>query len=146
MVYIGVDPGKSGAFCGIFDDHVEVYPWDNVDFIAFLNRIIYSGDGVKAAVEKVGAFSGQGVTSCFTFGYSAGFIAGVLSALGIPYQLVPPRVWKKVYSLDSDKAKSIDACHRLFPELSLRKTEKCRTDSADLAEAALIAEWCRRNM
>jgi crossover junction endodeoxyribonuclease RuvC len=102
--------------------------------------------GIVAAVEKVGAMPGQGVTSMFNFGKSAGFIEGVLTALGIPYQLVPPNKWKKEFSLiGQDKQASIVTCRKLFPELDLKRTERCRTDSDGKAEATLLAEYARRH-
>ena len=83
----------------------------------------------------------------FNFGKSAGYIEGVLSALGIPYQLVPPNKWKKEFSLiGKDKQASIETCRKLFPELDLKRTERCRTDSDGKAEATLLAEYARRNM
>jgi crossover junction endodeoxyribonuclease RuvC len=102
--------------------------------------------GIVAAVEKVGARPGQGTVSMFNFGKSAGYIEGVLSALGIPYQLVPPNKWKKEFSLiGKDKQASIVTCRKLFPELDLKRTERCRTDSDGLAESTLLAEYARRH-
>jgi crossover junction endodeoxyribonuclease RuvC len=106
-----------------------------------------SGNPCIAAVEKVGAMHGQGVTSMFSFGKSAGYIEGVLAALGIPYQLVPPNVWKKEFSLiGKDKAASIQTCKRLFPGINLLPTEKCWKDSDGMAESTLLAEYARRKM
>jgi crossover junction endodeoxyribonuclease RuvC len=82
----------------------------------------------------------------FNFGKNAGYIEGVLSGLGIPYQLVPPAKWKKEFSLiGKDKKASIATCHKLFPELDLKRTERCRTDSDGKAEATLLAEYARRH-
>jgi crossover junction endodeoxyribonuclease RuvC len=102
--------------------------------------------GIVAAVEKVGAMPGQGVTSMFHFGKSAGYIEGVLTALGIPYQLVPPVKWKRAFSLvGKDKKASIETCRKLFPELDLKRTERCRTDSDGKAESALLACYAMRH-
>ena len=104
-------------------------------------------DGVTAVVEKVGARPGQGVTSMFNFGRSAGYIEGVLSALGIPYQLIPPATWKKEFSLiGKDKQASIVTCHKLFPDVDLKRSNRCRTDSDGKAEALLLAEYARRHL
>ena len=98
-----------------------------------------------ACVEKVGAMPGQGVTSMFNFGQGFGFILGVLAALGIGVQLVPPGTWKKEFSLvGKDKAASIEVCRRLFPGVNLRASEQCRKDSDGMAEALLMAEYARR--
>ena len=147
MVYIGIDPGAKGSYAWIWDSVVKAMPWDDTFFIQDMKCLVATGEDVIAAVEKVGARPGQGTVSMFSFGKSAGFIEGVLSALGIGYQLVPPATWKRTFSLiGKDKRASIATCHKLFPELDLKRTEKCRTESDGLAEATLLAEYARRNM
>lgn len=145
MIYIGIDPGKSGAFAAIDKDGqlAAVVPWDAQEFIKFARASKYTT--MMACVEKVGARPGQGVTSMFNFGKSVGQIEGILETLEIPYQLVPPQKWKKEYSLGSDKKQSIEVCKRLFPDVSLRRTDKCRTDDNGMAEALLMAEYARRH-
>lgn len=143
MIYIGVDPGKNGAFAYVCDGDSSVYPWDDETFINALK--VLKQNGCIACVEKVGAMKGQGVTSMFTFGKAAGYIEGVLEALGIPYQLISPQKWKKEYSLNSDKKKSIEVCRKLFPDVSLKRTDKCKVDSDGMAEALLMAEYARRH-
>lgn len=123
--------------------------WSNDGFVKFareISKMIADGETALACVEKVGAMPKQGVTSTFTFGKSAGFIEGVLSACGIPYQLVTPHTWKKEFMLDKSKQKSIDVCRKLFPNVSLYRTERCTTMSDGIAEAMLMAEYCRRKM
>ena len=87
----------------------------------------------------------QGVVSTFGLGENFGFIQGMLTAFGIPYELVRPAKWKKEFSVTADKNTSIEVCHRLFPNVSLKRTERCKTDSSDMAEALLMAEYARRN-
>ncbi len=94
-------------------------------------------------VRQIGP--GQGVTSMFSFGQSYGFIMGVLRALGISYQLVPPAVWKREFGLlRADKQASIETCKQLFPGVSLLPGEQCRKDSDGMAEALLIALYAQR--
>lgn len=150
MIYIGVDPGQKGGYAVISKSEtgqmVKAYSWDDTFFVCELNALSSMTDGIVAAVEKVGARPGQGTVSMFNFGKSAGYIEGVLSALGIPYQLVPPNKWKKEFSLiGQDKQASIVTCRKLFPELDLKRTERCRTDSDGKAEATLLAEYARRH-
>ena len=150
MIYVGVDPGQKGGYAVISTSEtgqaVFAYPWDDTFFVAEMQALSRMGNGIVAAVEKVGAMPGQGVTSMFNFGKNAGYIEGVLSGLGIPYQLVPPAKWKKEFSLiGKDKQASIITCRKLFPELDLKRTERCRTDSDGKAEATLLAEYARRH-
>ena len=147
MVYIGIDPGKKGGVATISEDGVKVYQWDDQRFIEDMRQHANWLDKCVAAVEKVGAMPGQGVTSMFSFGQSYGFILGVLAAFGIPYQLVSPATWKREFGLlKSQKQGSVDVCKRLFPGVSLLPTERCRKESDGMAESLLIAEYARRKM
>lgn len=152
MIYIGIDPGKSGAYAIIAESEtgkaVFAYPWDDMFFAMEMASIMQrKAEGIVAAVEKVGAMKGQGVTSMFNFGKSAGYIEGVLTALGIPYQLIPPATWKREFSLiGKDKRASIAVCKHLFPDVDLKRTDKCKTDSDGKAESLLLAEYARRKL
>lgn len=142
--FVGVDPGKSGAYAIIFPDRVVVIPWDDYRFVDDMDYIANHPYNPIVCVESVHAMPKQGVTSTFTFGKNAGFIEGVLTAYKLPYELVPPKSWKKMFSLTGEKQDSIDVCKRLFPDVPLRKTEKCRTDDDGMAEALLMAEYAKR--
>lgn len=154
MIYIGVDPGKSGGYAWfqpgyykpLLEPTVEVYPWDDDAFVKHMREIEMRKCGYIACIEKVGAMPGQGVTSMFNFGKSAGFIEGVLTALGIPYQLIPPKKWKGEFGLNSDKAASVAVCKKLFPDVSLRRSDRCRKDDDGMAEALLMALYANRKM
>ena len=151
MIWIGIDPGQKGGYAVIAKmetgQAVFAYPWDDSFFAMEMASLMQMKEhGIVAAVEKVGARPGQGTVSMFNFGKSAGYIEGVLSALGIPYQLVPPAKWKKEFSLiGKDKQASITTCRKLFPELDLKRTGRCRTDSDGLAESTLLACYAMRH-
>ena len=148
-VSIGIDPGKTGAIAVMDDDGIlclEQFNVDKyVDVLSYVGRSTSAKD-IKVCLEKVGAMPGQGVVSMFNFGHNLGVIEGILSALRIPYQLVPPQTWKKEFSLTGDKAKSIEVCKKLFPWVDLRATDRSRKPSDGLAEALLMAEYARRRM
>ena len=149
MIYLGIDPGKSGALAFIRGNSAEVIPFDEEEYrgklITVWQYIVCDKEGAFCAVEKVGAMPKQGVSSSFNFGHNAGFIEGLLWAYSIPYKLVTPQTWKKEFTLlKRDKDASVAEAHRLFPSVSLRPTDKCRKDNDGMAEALLIAEWGRR--
>lgn len=143
MTYIGIDPGKKGAFALIYEDGKAVaHTWDESKFVFYMIEV--QGSPCIACLEHVSAMPGQGVTSMFTFGQNFGFIQGVLTAYGIPYELVRPQKWKKEFSITGDKNSSIAVCKRLFPNVSLLRTEKCRKEDDGLAEALLMALYAKR--
>lgn len=150
MIYIGIDPGKNGGYA-LTDGNtiINVLPWDDHCFVndmKFIYNAYETQSEVRCCVEKVGAMPGQGVTSMFSFGKSAGFIEGVLAAYEIPYQLVPPQTWKKEFSLNSNKQTSIEVCQRLFPDVNLMRTDRCKKPHDGMAEAVLMAEYARRKL
>lgn len=147
MIYIGIDPGKKGAVAWLEDDLQKAWPYSNEMLVKLCKEAMEAmehKEKVIVCVEKVGAMPGQGVTSMFTFGKSAGFIEGALTACGIPYQLVPPQTWKKEFSLGHSKEDSIAVCKRLFPDISLLSTNRCKKENDGMAEALLMAEYARR--
>lgn len=146
MIHIGIDPGKKGAMAIISGDGISVYAFDETAYNSQFAEIVKKGDGVRCCLEHVGAMPGQGVTSMFSFGDNFGFIRGLLTAHNIPYELVRPQKWKKEYSITADKNSAITVCSRLFPDVSLLPTSRCRKPSDGFAEALLMAEYARRHM
>lgn len=147
VLYGGVDPGKNGGFSFIDIQSKEVisFPWDDITFVNYLTKAKEQNKTINSVcVEKVAAMPKNGAVSMFHFGQSFGFIIGVLTALKIPFQLVPPKNWKKEYSLDNDKKKSIETCQRLFPEVNLIPP-RCRKPSDGMAESLLLAEYAKRH-
>jgi len=146
MVYIGIDPGKSGAMALILDNgSVEAYSFGEGIYRDVLEHVSNSG-GCSAVVERVNAMPKQGVTSMFSFGVNFGYIQGVLAAFHVPFELVTPAKWKKEFGVTKDKNTSIAVAQRLFPQVSLLRTEKCRKPDDGIAEALLLACYAQRHM
>lgn len=144
LIYIGIDPGKSGAMAIIEDGEIYINTYDFETYRLMLRDL--PADICRCCLEQVHAMPKQGTSSTFAFGENYGLIQGILTAFSIPFQLVQPRTWKGEFGLNSDKQRSIDVCRRLFPEVSLRRTERCRTDDDGMAEALLMAEYARRRL
>lgn len=143
-VYIGIDPGLSGAM-GVISPHgTFAIPFDEEEYVTTLNSCIDEKYAIRAVVEHVGAMPKQGVASTFKFGANFGWIQGVLFALGIPYELVRPQKWKKEFSCTSDKNTSVAVARRLFPSVSLLATPRCKKPHDGMAEALLMAEYAKR--
>lgn len=146
-VYMGIDPGKSGAIAVIGEERqiMELKPFSKDGYKRIMRD--YGGYDVVCCLEHVAAMPGQGVTSMFSFGENFGWIQGMLEANDVSYQLVRPRIWKKDYSLNDSKQQSTEACRRLFPDVGnrLHRTDGSRKDDDGLAEALLMAEYARRH-
>ena len=144
MIYIGIDPGKNGGIAIIDSDGVIAFPFSEERLLIELDGIAQEYECI-CYLEHVHAMPKQGVSSTFNFGMNFGFIQGVLKAYEIPYELVTPQKWKKEFSCTSDKNTSIEVCKRLFPNVNLKATERCKKDHDGIAEALLIAEYGRRH-
>jgi len=142
MIYIGIDPGKSGSMAIIDGDEISLVPFEPREYIRAIAGL--AGRKAVCCLEHVSAMPRQGVVSTFNFGSNFGWIQGVLDSFGVSYELVRPAKWKKEFSVTADKNSSIAVCKRLFPHVSLLRTENCRKDDDGLAEALLMAEYARR--
>jgi len=149
---IGIDPGISGAislfskFPNTLHDVVDM-PTLEVDSgktkkrhisAAGLRDILVCYPEAHVVIEKVGAMPGQGVSSMFNFGRSAGIIEGVVAAFRMPHTYVTPATWTKAVGRAAGKDASRMRAMELFPtraELFKRAKDDGRAD------AALIAYW-----
>jgi crossover junction endodeoxyribonuclease RuvC len=147
MIYMGVDPGFTGAW-GMIDHngkfiacgdmtHNEKHILSN-DVWSEMRDAVDKQD-IEIILEAVHAMPGQGVSSSFKFGMAYGAAIAVIERFNCTWHMVTPQKWKKALQLDSDKQKSLDLARQLWPEASLlRKKDNGR------AEALLLAEYLRR--
>ena len=150
MIYIGIDPGLSGAIA-FLDTEKGVLSINDMPTLEVkrnnkakkevspIGVAIFLGqtrDVSRAVLERVGAMPGQGVTSVFSFGRSVGIIEGVLATMLIPVDIVTPQAWQKAAGVRGGKDGSrLRACE-LFPnyaELFARKKDDGRADAALMA-------------
>ena len=149
-IYIGIDPGKNGgiAYIDTANEGCCTVPYTDKTLIGVCKNAakVGSTEHIVCCLEKVGAMPGQGVVSMFNFGQSVGYIKGVLESFGIPYQETTPQKWKKEFGLNSDKAASAEVCRKLFPNIDLLATPRCKKPHDGMAEALLMAEYARRKL
>lgn len=149
-VFCGIDPGKDGSLAILgYRETPIIVPFSETEYANQLRRLsLVTCNGIDGSVfcvvEHVNAMPGQGVTSCFSFGQNFGVILGLLTAFRIPYELVRPQKWKKVFSCTSDKNTSIEVAKRMFPGVDLRRTPRCAKPHDGICEALLMAEYARR--
>lgn len=153
MRVLGIDPGMNGGLA-ILDGNsaiVEVMPTaaNQLD-LAALTRWLKQQEIDMVFLEEVHAIYKVAAAHTFKFGRVFGAVEGVIAALGLPYELVPPKVWQKeVHKPDkkiSAKERSALAVSRLFPLMDLRASEDCRTIHDGMADALLIAEYGKRKL
>lgn len=161
MHFVGIDPGKDGAFVVLDEDRnivdVTVIPtigseYDKEGMLAWIRQY----DIQHAVLENVHAPQLGGRSSCFNFGRGKGLLEMMLFALEVPHTQVMPQTWqkemwqgvtkqmKKGTRKTDTKATSLLAAKRLFPGMDLRKSDRARVPHDGIVDALLMAEYCRR--
>ncbi|HUX79985.1 MAG TPA: hypothetical protein VMW10_09625 [Alphaproteobacteria bacterium] len=167
---IACDPGMSGgfAFLTLSQKTFGITDAEFIPFPAIKKEIDFAGikriydkisaieiEGSYAAIEKVSAMPGQGVSSMFKFGRAYGIAETILSSSGLMLNQVIPRMWQKEMfegipeilkpikpkqkkaSRDTKKMSMLTAS-RLFPNLHIVKDWQ--------SDALLLGEYIRRRL
>jgi Holliday junction resolvasome RuvABC endonuclease subunit len=152
-VWLGIDPGLSGALAFIGDDGLgaKVYPMplmgvdgqDELDSDSLID-LIQSHDPRLVTVERPQGFGG--CSSAFKLGQNLGGL--IVSVLSARYRLerVRPQTWQRVmlegiHGRDSLKRASVSKAKALFPTVCFAKQDRTKPD--DIADALLIAAYGR---
>lgn len=143
MIFIGIDPGKSGGMAAVGDGEQFVGPpmaklkdMTEADVVAWLDFICV--DDAVAVIECVSSSPQMGVVSAFTFGRSYGFLRGLLIGCRIAFTEVRPQKWQKAMGCLSKGDKNITKgkAQQLFPGVKVTHAT---------ADALLLAMFCRRH-
>lgn len=138
-LFMGADPGKSGAFVILNRDgtFLEQIRMDDtiLDIGTAVRRL--RRDVSFCIIETVNAMPKQGVASSFKFGDSFGMMRGMVTVCNIRHEYMRPAEWQGLMKCRTkgDKNVSKAAAQRLFPN------EKIIHANAD---AFLMAELARR--
>jgi len=151
--WLGCDPGASGAIAMIPEEgEVEIYELTDETLISLLRD--WQWDDCICAVEEVSSSPQMGVKSAFSFGGSYKGVLMALKCFSIPFATVKPQKWKAEFGCNlgrqatpaQKKSKDIEACRRLYPTVSLKRTAKCKVDHDGFADALLIATYAKRKL
>lgn len=159
VIIIGIDPGVSGAIAVITPQGANVWdtPLDaageyDIEAMATLiarnvrewesyRAFLEDGVIVPNRVDGRPEFRGQSAKSTARQWRGIGIWEGILGALGVPYELVPPATWKRALGVTRDKQTSRDRARELFPAAA-HLIYRAKDDGR--AEALLVAEFGRR--
>jgi hypothetical protein len=151
MLYLGADPGLTGAIAAVNDDGrvelAESLPVMRDGKLAWidateLDRLVRALGNARIAgvwIERAQATPQMGVSSAFNYGVGFGSLIAVMQLRDWRIEFVTPAAWKRAFGLGSDKRASLDKARMLFPFVRLD-----RAKDHGLAEALLIAEYGRR--
>lgn len=161
MSVLGIDPGKTGGLA-LFDGKsvvAEVMPivGDEIDLSELCRWLRAHRDEIEAVfLEKAGSFRvarngfrAQGSVGMFNYGNGFGAIRGILTALHLSYELVPPQAWTRIMHAGTaaslhPKERSAVAASRLFPGVDLRATARSKKAHEGMVDAVLLAAYGHR--
>lgn len=171
---IGIDPGKGSFICYFIDEQIyfEEIPMIGKEIdIQKLNDIVERFNpnntvnslripNVVCVLEDVHAVFGSAAKATWEFGRLNGMLEALLTANRVPFVKVAPKKWQSIMwegipiqqkpsstgkTMKTDtKVMSLHAAKRLFPDLDLRRTDRCKIADHNKVDALLIAEYCRR--
>ena len=145
-LYLGVDPGKSGAAALITHASaiVSVQKFDvtEMDICEWFGGDASHLAGVVGILEYVSSMPKDGVVSAFKFGTSYGFLRGMLLVHGIRFATVTSSKWQRTFGLISKKGETKThkknrhkaRAQELFPGVKVTHA---------IADALLLADYCR---
>ena len=145
MIYLGIDPGKSGGIAIVGDGKCHAFKMPDTDFDIF--EAITEAGASMVILEKVHSSPQMGVVSAFKFGASFGALKMACVAARCRVELVSPQKWQKAMSLKAigkgigqgdtaKKNRNKAKAQELFPQV-----KKITHATAD---ALLLAEYGRR--
>ena len=164
MIFIGIDPGATGAVVAIDENgqFLSVYyhfnGWHGLK--PYLNQ--FKPESTKVYLEKVQNIFGVSSKSNFLFGQNYGISKGFLYSQEFDFELVHPKIWQKAVfegipeireepKKDKNgilkkgklltKKMAIEAKIKYFNDVDLRKTTRSTKDDPGAVDALLIAYY-----
>lgn len=157
--YLGLDPGKHGGMC-LLSQKGEILcqqpmPESVLDIWAMIDTPFIQQYDVTACIEFVSYFPTMGGVGAFTFGGNYYALQMALTASRLPYEIVRPMLWQKVFNIPSKggntnkhraehKERLRQTAQRLFPKFPLWKQPMTLGRQRAVCDAILLAEFLRR--
>lgn len=147
-LFIGIDPGESGAFAVLDEDNkiVILKTFKSSSYVDFKEEITLmqkDHEGAVVAIEKVHANPSMGSKGSFSFGANFGGWCATMQLLELPHLLVPPQTWQKAIlgtvPKGESKPRALAYAQRLYPKERFLKKDH------GIIDALLIALWAKNN-
>jgi len=154
---VGIDPGISGALALMNAEGRVVSVVDMPTIHSGTKNIVNEVElgfilrawaniegGLRGVVERVGPRPGEGAAGAFSFGNNFGCIRGSLGAVGVPFFLVMPAVWKKAMHCPAEKDGARLRAGQLLPDAAHHWPLKKHDGRAEASLIALYAHQFRK--
>lgn len=158
-MYLGIDPGVSGAFA-VIDEHEHVLI-ENFTNFKHIHTVLCRMPIKLAYLEKVHIMPGSSSQGSQTFMMNFGSWISLLDILSIPYILKAPTIWQNTICGATEKvstkgitdtkekarlkrehkkkikAKSVEFANRYWKNLDLKPSEDGKADAINMALYAM---------
>lgn len=165
IFHMGCDPGSRGAIVlsnkskDVIWFPVPLFKDSLIDlhrFAELIRDIKNSCEIEHCVLENVHSIPGASAKSNFNFGRAFGIAELALAENKIPYTLIEPKKWQmnlfqgipEIKRLDGKrdtKAMALLAIKRLYPNLELRRTTRCKNPDEGLIDALCMNEYSWRH-
>lgn len=140
--FLGIDPGKTGAFAIINEDLTETKVWTADCPIAEIKTILLNYQPKFAVLELVRSMNTWKKSSIESLNRSAGQWQGIIGVLEIPYIECMPSKWQRATmgkTNHGDKKITLQWSRQMFPQVDLPYVK-----DADKADALCIALYASK--
>jgi|WetSurMetagenome_2_1015567.scaffolds.fasta_scaffold292108_2 hypothetical protein len=160
--YCGIDNGLKGGIA-IIDEKQDIIfktpmyiisgkDGDYYDIPRIKSLLGKYPPDIKIALErafvklvKIGGKWAASPKAMFTNGTNYGIIQGLLTGMGLSYEIIDPKIWqKKLFEgmpHDDTKQASIMYCKRKYPNIDFRASERCINDHDGITDAVCLANF-----
>lgn len=155
---IGIDPGLSGGITWFSSNgkFIKYVVMPTILYSKKSNKKIYDLEGIckllssskplAAYLEKVSSRPGEGVVSSFNFGQGYGSLMGIMTGLGIKFELISPVTWQKFFFADRDKSfttkeVSIKYVEKFWPAIDFLASPRSKKKHTGLVDSFLIGRY-----
>jgi hypothetical protein len=142
MIFIGIDPGVTGAMAIIYEEEgdYDVFDFDRDTTLIVLNELLDNAEDAVAVVEKQWMRKGDS-THMGKLIQNFGEWVGRLDINFFEHREVAARTWKNAMGVTSNKKAAMELAKSLFPEVE-HKLQRAKDHNR--AEALLIANYCAK--
>lgn len=162
--YLGIDPGKQGAFV-VIDENSNVVEkfgtpligkeYDRQGIISILTKYPYE----RIGLENPDIIFGVGKSVVASLSHCVGLIEGMMIGLGLAHVMIKPKEWQKECwkhvktqkkadgKTNDTKATSIIAAVNLWPKENFKITNvgnPSKNHNDGMIDGVLVAEYVRR--
>lgn len=162
--YLGIDPGKQGAFT-VLDENSNIVEKFGMPLIGKeydkqeIKSILLNREFHKVGLENPDIIFGVSKSVVASLSNCVGLLEGMLIGLGIPYIMIKPKEWQKECwkhvkvqkksdgKTNDTKATSALAASNLWPAEDFKLTNKGGKSinfNDGMVDGALVAEYLRR--